>query len=394
MHWSSKVSDERVLEEAVSSVAKAVLDEMAGRSVDLAIVFVSRQFSLRYKEVPQLLRAALPHRVLIGCSAGGVIGGGREVEQRAAISLTAAHLPGVDVTPFTLEAERLPDLDASPRSWHDVVGVPTDPAPHFILLADPFSFPATDFLAGLDYAYASSVKLGGLASGANEPGGNALFADAVVLGSGLAAVALSGNLSVDTIVAQGCRPIGRPLRVTRCEGNILLEIEGRPPVEVIRDLISSLTERDRLLVQNSLFLGIAMEEFAGSPRAGDFLIRNLIGVDPQRGALAIGEHLRGGQIVQFHLRDAATSAEDLALLLDRFTETGHAREACGALLFSCLGRGIHLYGCADHDTGVFKEHVGDLPLGGFFCSGEIGPVGGATHLHGYTSSFGIFSPAR
>lgn len=394
MRWSSAASDEPVLEKAIEALSRDVLAQMAGDPVDLAIVFVSRQFSMRLKEVPQLFRRFLPHKTLLGCSAGGVIGGGREIEQRAGISLTAAHLPGVTATLITLEGSLLPDLDASPRAWHEALAVPVEPLPHFVLLADPFSFPASDFLAGLDYAYPKSVKVGGLASGASAPGGNTLYAGATTRHSGLVGVALSGNISVDTIVAQGCRPIGKPLRVTRCEGNILFEIEGRPPVEVIRDLIGSLDERDRQLVQNALFIGVATEEFADSARTGDYLIRNLVGVDPQRGALAIGEHLRNGQVVQFHLRDAAASAEDLALLLDRFAGAGLAGGARGALLFSCLGRGIHLYGCADHDTGVFKERLGDLPIGGFFCNGEIGPVGGATHLHGYTSSFAIFSSAR
>jgi len=394
VHWASAASDEPVLDKAIEALSRDIIAEMAGDPIDLAVVFVSRQFSMRLKEVSQLFRRNLPHKQLIGCSAGGVIGGGREIEQRAGLSLTAAHLPDVTITLITLEGSLLPDLDASPRAWHEALAVPVEPTPHFVLLADPFSFPASDFLAGLDYAYPKSVKVGGLASGAGAPGGNALYAGATTRHSGLVGVALSGNISVDTIVAQGCRPIGKPLRITRCDGNILFEIEGRPPVEVIRDLIGSLPERDRQLVQNALFIGVATEEFAGSTRTGDYLIRNLVGVDPQRGALAVGDHLRNGQIVQFHLRDAAASAEDLALLLDRFSDAGLAGGARGALLFSCLGRGIHLYGCADHDTGVFKERLGDLPIGGFFCNGEIGPVGGATHLHGYTSSFGIFSPAR
>ena len=129
-------------------------------------------------------------------------------------------------------------------------------------------------------------------------------------------------------------------------------------------------------------------------RPGDFLIRNVLGADPQSGALAIGERLRRGQTVQFHVRDARTSAEDLDSLLGRFASTPASADLRGALLFSCLGRGVNLYGRPDHDTDLFRVHLGALPLGGFFCNGQIGPVSGATHLHGFTSSFGLFRPAR
>jgi small ligand-binding sensory domain FIST len=395
MHWSSAVSDEPILEAAVAEVAAELLDELGEQPVDLAVAFVSHHFAARYAELPKLLRAGLPHRVLIGCSAGGVIGGGRELEGRAGLSVTAAHLPGVMISPFVLEARLLPNLDASPRAWHEALAVPAEPTPHFILLADPFSFPAPELLAGLDYAYPRSVKVGGLASGASGPGGNAIYAGATARRSGLAGVALSGDIAVDTIVAQGCRPIGKPLRITRCEANVLFELEGRSPIHVLSDLLDTLSDRDKKLISNALFLGISVDaELERAPRAGEFLIRNLMGIDPERGVIAVGEQLRNGQLVQFHLRDAESSASDLGALLDRFAGGGPAATARGALLFSCLGRGIHLYGAANHDTDAFKERVGDVPIGGFFCNGEIGPVGGVTHLHGYTSSFGIFGPAR
>jgi small ligand-binding sensory domain FIST len=206
-------------------------------------------------------------------------------------------------------------------------------------------------------------------------------------------VALSGNLAIDTVVAQGCRPIGQPLHVTRCDRNVLHELDGKPPLRVLQELAARLSAADRELMTHSLFLGLAMDELALEHRAGEFLIRNLIGIDPERGALAVGEQLRSGQCVQFHLRDARTSAADLEEVLGRYGQRGMAAQVEGALLFSCLGRGLHLYGRPDHDTEVFRREVGEIPLGGFFCNGEIGPVGGKTHIHGYTSSFGLFRPA-
>jgi small ligand-binding sensory domain FIST len=181
------------------------------------------------------------------------------------------------------------------------------------------------------------------------------------------------------------------MRVTSCRGNFIYELDGKPALEVLRELFSTLDERDRHLASTALFVGVLMDEFREEPQVGDFLIRNLIGVDPHRGAIAVGENLQEGMRARFHVRDARTSAEDLHTMLKSYEKT-LSESVSGALLFSCLGRGEGLYGRPNFDTGVFREHLGNVPVGGFFCNGEIGPVGGTTFLHGYTSSFGLFRP--
>ena len=181
------------------------------------------------------------------------------------------------------------------------------------------------------------------------------------------------------------------MRVTSCKGNVLYELDGRPAFPVLEELFAGLDERDRELARTSLFLGVVMDEFKEEPGVGDFLIRNLLGIDPSSGAIAVGEYLQEGVRVRFHLRDAIASAEDLHAMLAGYENTlPHKDIISGALLFSCLGRGEHLYKRPNFDTSLFKQHLGDVPVGGFFCNGEIGPVGGTTFLHGYTSSFGLF----
>ena len=180
------------------------------------------------------------------------------------------------------------------------------------------------------------------------------------------------------------------MRITSSRQNVLAELDGHPPMAVLQDLYRSLPERDQQLMSNSLFLGVVMDELLDSPAQGDFLIRNVVGMDQRTGSLAVGEMLKEGQLVQFHLRDAETSAQDLTLVLERYAADNRENEVPGALLFSCLGRGQYLYGRPNHDTDIFREKLGQVPLGGFFCNGEIGPVGGTTFLHGYTSSFGLF----
>ena len=390
MKWASALSAENRLESAIKEVALSIKQTLDGASPDFLTLFVSRSFADRYEEAGALLADRLPARVVLGSSAAGVIGNGQELESKPGVSVTAAILPDVKIRPFSIQDEDLPDLDESPRAWEKLVGVLPAENPQFILVADPFSFRLENFLMGLDFAFPKSSKVGGLASGGQQPGRNALYLNNLCLRTGLVGVALTGNIALDTVVAQGCRPIGRPLRITACTENILFSLDGSPPVSILQTLFAELPERDRHLMKQALFVGVAMTSTKETFEPGDFLIRNILGVDNEHGSLAVGAPLRVGQTVQFHLRDAKSSAEDLRAVFERVGEI--KKQTRGALLFSCVGRGKALYGHPHHDTTFFAENVGPLPLGGFFCNGEIGPVGGTSYLHGYTSSFGLFRP--
>ncbi|CAI8041340.1 Uncharacterized protein Mb0898c [Geodia barretti] len=368
MKWASAISEESNLEAALAGCAASIREQL-GEAPQLAVAFVSPHYQPDYGRVGPLLSEPLGAEHAFGCSGGGIIGAGVEVEQRPAVSVTAATLPGVEIEAFHLEGDKLPDLDAGPDKWTELLGVMDSQDPQFVLLADP------------------SVAF---ASGAQRPGDNALFLDGQMHGSGAIGLALHGNITVDTVVAQGCRPIGEAMRITSSHRNVLAELDGKAPMAVLQDLFRTLSERDRQLMGHSLFLGVVMDEFLDTPVQGDFLIRNVVGMDQKTGSLAIGEMLKEGQVVQFHLRDADTSAEDLTFVLERYAADNRENEVPGALLFSCLGRGQYLYGRPNHDTEIFQEKLGQVPLGGFFCNGEIGPVGGTTFLHGYTSSFGLF----
>ena len=393
MKWASCVSTQETIEACIEEVVADVTRQLDGKEADLTVIFVSPHFRTQYRAIPQLLRDRMKVGLLLGCSGGGIIGGGKEIEQKPAFSLTAAHLPGVELQTIQTDTMNMPDPDTAPSVWQEWLGVDVAKNPNFIVLADPFSFRAEEFLAGMDFAYARSAKVGGLASGAQAQGGNALYLDDKIHNGGLVGVALSGNIQLDTIVAQGCRPIGQPMNITKCDQYQLLEVDGQAPLEKLEEMVETLSEYDRSLLRTSLFLGIEMDPLKDDPGQGDFLIRNLMGVDQETGSLAIGAPLREGQLVQFHLRDKVMSSEDLKVMLSRYQNKDGWREAKGALLFSCLGRGEYLYGQSNHDSDMFKTKMGDIPLGGFFCNGEIGPVGQTTFLHGYTSSFGIFRPA-
>jgi small ligand-binding sensory domain FIST len=375
--WASSVSTARGFDTALAEVVEAVRGELGGLAPDLLLTFVSPHHEEAYPHVGEALRRAFPNALLVGCSAHSVIGGGQEVEEAPGLALVAAQLPGVHLHPFHLAGEPLP-----------AVAVP--PASDFLLLADPFSVGAEGVVRFLDARFPGRIKLGGLASGASQPGRNVLYLGRGSAREGCVGVALEGELRMETIVAQGCRPIGQPMFVTRCQGNLLLELDGRPPMEILGELYAGADARERALFEGSLFLGLTMRPARSAYGRGDYLIRNLVGAGAESGALQVGAWLRERQVVQFHLRDARTADEDLRERLARCATDG---PPAGAVLFSCLGRGRQLYGVAGHDVDALHEHLGDVPVGGFFCHGEIGPVEGRTFLHGYTSAFGLFHPA-
>jgi small ligand-binding sensory domain FIST len=378
--WAATLAEAGRLEDAFEEAAEAIADDLDGARADLLFAFASGEYAGHYARLHACVREAFPGATLVGCSAGGVIGGPVEVERRPALALAAASLPGVRLTPFHVAVD-----DAADRLASAIRG-----QPNLVLLPDPFSFRVEEALRGLDVACPGAVVVGGLASGASFPGGNALFMGDAIYEEGAVGVALDGNLEVETVVAQGCRPIGTPLFATRAEGNLIHALDGTPAVEVLEALYAELPARDQALFRTSLFIGVVMDERREVYRQGDFLVRNLVGIDARTGALAVSARIRPNAVVQFQLRDAATSAADLEALLT-------ARDGdppAGALLFSCMGRGEGLYGRPSHDAEMFAERVGAIPLAGFFCNGEIGPVGGRTHLHGYTSSFALFRPRR
>ncbi len=381
MKWASALSDDESLLKAFKSASREIRAQLGGRRADLVFAFVSPHHRSVWDALPRLLERDFPKAVRLGASGGGLIGGGREVESGPAFALTAARLPGIGLHPFYLPpgatslAER---LDATA----EIVAT--------ILLPEPFSCDVETVLAEADAALPHAVLVGGCASGARQAGDNAILLGPDLHDGGAVGVALSGAIAVDTLVAQGCRPIGNPMFVTAAKGHLVLELDGRRPSDVLHELFQQLTPRDQELLGYSLFLGLVMRNDESSYSQGDFLVRSVYGIDPKTGALAVGAAPRAQQVVQFHLRDAAASGDDLRAHLSAYRTRRPGVEPSGSLLFSCLGRGVSLYGQPDHDSRELRSALGEVPIGGFFCGGEIGPVGGTTYLHGYTSVIALF----
>ena len=394
MRWASAVDTDNSLTAAVDHAAEKLFNDLGKQEPDLLTVFVSGQHAPYFEQLPDLLRREFDGAFLFGCCATGVIGGGREVEDRPGLALTGAVLPGVRMKGIHLDAAQVPPVYAEQRVWEDAMQMTASQQPSFLVLADPYSFETETLVKGLDRAYPSTAKVGGLASGARQAGGTALYLGSQAYRSGAIALALTGNVQIDAVVAQGCRPIGDPMFVTAAHENLVRELDGHVPRDVLATLFEQLPSADREIFSQSLFLGLAMRGDAEQYVPGDFLIRNILGMDPQSGALWVNAQVPANSVVQFHLRDASTSAYDLERALTHYRASTLSAASSGALLFSCTGRGMGLYGQTDHDSNAFRRLVADVPVGGFFCDGEIGPVHNSTYVHGYTSAFAVFSERK
>ncbi len=375
-------------QQAIGELTQQIGGSFKDRPIDLAMVFFSPHFSTAARSTVRALQAALEPKVMIGCTGEGVIGRDEEYEGRAAISMVAAHLPNVDIQPFTIQADGMLKILRAPHDIRTYLPASSD-TQLFIILADPFTTPADQFLSAIDERFPGVPVVGGMASGSRYRGGNALIVNDQLSNEGAIGVALAGEFEADIIVSQGCRPIGDPLTITSGEENVIYQLDGQAPLAVIQHIVDHLPAGDLALLQNGLFIGRAIDSDREDLGRGDYLIRGVMGVDQQRGAISVGDSVRIGEKVQFHLRDASTAEEDLEMML---LPQVFRQPPLGALLFSCNGRGTRLYDHPNGDISTVQEALSGTPVAGFFCAGEIGPIGRHNYLHGHTASLVIFRP--
>ena len=388
MPYAASLSQLGPTADAVESVCAEVLKQLHGVTPDLSFVFVSHHHRAAFHELAELIQQRLKSKVLLGCAAETVAGGELEIENEPAMSLWSAVLPEANLLPFHLESERTPDGIVSsgwPTEFKDL----QDDIRAVFLLGDPFSTAIDPIIEQLNTDLPGVPLIGGLASGGRGPGENALFLNGNHVGFGGVGVMVQGGPQIESVVSQGCRPIGHNFIVTKAEDNLVHELGGKPAMERLQEIFVDLPERDQELVQQGPHLGIVMNEYQETFEPGDFLISNVVGVDKESGAVAIGNRVRVGQTVRFHVRDAQTAHEELHALLTRSVENSDAAPGA-ALLFSCNGRGTRLFPGANHDAGSIQKRLNTVPLTGFFAQGELGPVGKKNYIHGYTASIAVF----
>lgn len=367
---------------AYAEAAEAAARRLEGAPVDLVAVFAGAAHLADVDEGLAAVRDRLRPRAVIGCGAQGVVGEGRELES-GGVAVWAASLPGAELESFQLE------VTPAGESAVAVSGMPDlDEAQAVIILVDPYTFPIEPLLAQMAEDHPGLPVIGGLASAGGGAGLAALLSDDGVVRHGAVGVAMAG-VHVRPCVSQGARPVGPEMVVTAAEGNVIHGLASQPALARLREAIGELDVRDRALAARGLLLGIVVDENKPDYERGDFLVRGLLGVDEDEQTVSVGERVRVGQTVRLHVRDGESADEDLREALAR-ERAALERPPAGALLFTCNGRGSHMFGHADHDASAVAGAFADAPAAGFFCAGEIGPVGDRSFVHGFTATLALF----
>jgi small ligand-binding sensory domain FIST len=390
MRFAEALSEEGDSRKALTDVCEEVAAAFEGDAPDLAFLCFTSHHSDRADMFVEEVRSGLGARHLIGCSGESLIGCGREVEGGPGVVLFAGVLPGVEMRGFRLQCEQTPDGFCFPLEPTGLLReIPATAG--ILLIGEPFSMPMDNYLRRFNEDHPGVGVVGGMASGGRGPGENVVMLDDAVHRDGAVGMVLTGDVSLRTVVSQGCRPVGRAYVVTDCDRNAILKLGGKPALGRVQELFASMSVEDRRLFQRAPHVGVVMNERQSSFGPGDFLIRNLVGVDPQKETVFISDYLRRGQTIQFHVRDGQAASDDLNALLEaeraRYEDGGPR----GGLIFSCNGRGTRLFDVENHDVSAVRDCMGEIPVSGFFAQGELGPVGDRNHLHGFTACVALFS---
>jgi small ligand-binding sensory domain FIST len=388
MPFAAALSKARTASQAVEEAVAQVQAKHQGKP-DLVLAFFSPHHKRAAAEIAGALQQRLAPGVLLGCMGESIVGNDIEVEGEPALVLwSAVWSKPLEMSPFCLVPEKTPDGYCL-LGWPDALADADSKESCLILFGDPFTLPVDTMLGRLNEDHSGLPVVGGMTSGGRGAGESRLLFGDSVQALGAVGVLLQGPLGVRSIVSQGCRPIGKPMVVTRTQENFIEELGGQTPLAQLQELWPTLSTSDQALFQHGLHIGRVMNEYQGEFSRGDFLVRNVMGLDQETGALAITDHVRVGQTVQFHVRDAQSASEDLHTLLRR--DRKHEKRApAGGLVFTCNGRGSRLFGKPNHDATAIRAETGDIPLAGFFAQGELGPVGGQNFIHGFTASVLLF----
>lgn len=355
--------------------------------IRLVVMFVAGATEDEHQQLLDEVRQSLQPELLLGCTADSVIGRAKEFEHTIAVTIWACQADEGQFTPMHLVLERSSG-EVAIGGWPDELARPWQEDAFLIALGEPFSFPMDLLLERLNEDRPGHRLVGGMASQGMAPGDNRLYLNEEVIESGAIAVLIEAPIELTTVVSQGCRPIGSPMVITKAERNQVLELGGQPALEVLQQLFQTLPTNEQRVIQRGLHLGRVVNEQQDGFEMGDFLIRNVIGVDQEERSITVGDYFRPGQTVQFHLRDEASSDRDL---VERLQQANPKQAPAGALLFSCNGRGSAMFEVADHDAQAIANRFEDLPLAGFFAAGEVGPVGSQNYLHGFTACVAMLS---
>lgn len=381
---------EQVDSQAAADAVLADLSQSGMKKPDVVFVFLTGDHTSEAEEILQRVQDSLSPQCVLGASAEGVIGGDMEIERKAGLAILAGDFGGALIKSFHFGRDDWRRILMEDDALSEAIGYGQQTRA-LIGFGDPFSTPLRQMVEKLEATCPQLPLIGGMASSGRSPGENVLLRDDQVLDQGFVGISISGPIDVQAVVSQGCRPVGIPVVVTKAHENVIEHIAGRPALQVLQEIVDGMPPQEQELLRNGLFIGRAIDEYRENWSRGDFLVRNVMGMEQATGGIGITDLIRVGQTVQFHVRDAATAEEDLRLLLE---EQKKQDAPTGGLLFNCNGRGTRMFSQPCHDISATREIFPDIPIAGFFAAGELGPVGRRNFVHGHSASFALFRPRR
>ena len=383
-YWSDGMD-----ETGLADWARRLRSRLRAPGVSLGLVFMSPNFFPHAQQVLEILRLHAQIPLLVGCSSNGLICNAEEIEAAGGLVLALYSLPGAKLTPVRFTQEQV-EAASGNNFWASETGVTVDKVNGWLTFIEPYQFEAEPWLRSWQQDYPGVPIFGGLATGtAAEPMAQ-VYLDGEVYQDGGVAIAVGGEVEITGVVSQGCTPIGEAWTLTRVNQNLIQHIGNRPAYTVLSETVSQLPPAEQQQARGNLFIGLVVNEYLEDFHRGDFLVRTLLGGDPNSGILAVHALPRAGQTIQFQRRDAAGATQEMNELLRQTAEKLSDRTIYGACLFSCNGRGRNLFGRPNHDSSLVDAHFDSPGLAGFFANGEIGPVSGKNFLHSYTASLALF----
>lgn len=379
---ASRLVLEPYSEEAVIRASRECLSEL-GCNPSVALVFASSDYRAHLEDFLELIQLHCHAPLLIGGSAWGLIAPGVEAESATGFSVLLLSLPDTRLSAVEFNEQQADDY--TPAQWRAHVGSAAD-SEAWLFVGNPVKVGAELWLKNWSAAFPGVRVLGGLLSGGDQEDEIFVFHNRQMVEGGVV-LGLKGGFKLHLILGQGCRPIGEPHAITGAEENVLTSIGSIPAYERLSESIEGLSKEERRSVGRNLFAGFAANEYRDDFRTGDFVIRNVLGTDPESGTVELAAYPRVGQTFQFQLRDAAAASEELEHQLSMLAREGIRPFACTA--FVCRGRGVSLFGKPNHDAEALERHFGTVPTVGLFCHGEVGPVGQSNFVHGYTAALGL-----
>ena len=383
-HWPGKFD-----EDGLQAWAENLRAQLLAPEVSLGLVFMSPNFFPHAAKTLEVLRVHAQIRLLAGCSSHGLIAGEEEIENSSGLVLALYSLPGATLQGVHFDQKQVEEAGEKVY-WPQATGIDPQRTNGWLAFVDPFHLDSESWIRTWNQAYAGLPVFGGLASGNFPEPLTQVYLNGEVYEEGGVAIAIGGLVELAGVISQGCTPIGETWTLTRVEQNLIHNIGNRPAYSVLAETFQKLPEDEQRKSQGNLFIGLVVNEYLEEFHRGDFLVRNLIGGDPKSGVLAVGAMPRAGQTMQFQRRDSAAATEDMTELLGVSKEKLAGATVYGGCLCCCNGRGRHLFGRANHDVEIIQRCLGPLGLAGFFCNGEIGPVGRKNYLHGFTASLALF----